>query len=170
MAERKAADLLRCGAAVVVVAPAVSPGLESLAKKGRIKILKRAYRKSDIKNAFLIIAASNSAEVNARVSGDARGMLVNAVDAPELCSFIVPSKVRRGPLVIAVSTSGASPAMARSIRKELEALYPPKLGRHLETLERERRRAIAEIPDAAERRKLLKSLGSEAVLKRLRKK
>ncbi len=88
---------------------------------------------------------------------------------PDYCNFIVPATVKRGPLTIAVSTSGASPAMARAIRKELEGLYGPAFGKYLKELQKRRARTLSAVKDPGERERFLKSLASDRILKMLRK-
>lgn len=167
VAERKVRDLLRAGAAVSVISPELTAGLERMAESGEIKHTTRKFRASDMSNAFLAIAATDDMEINRKVAAHGSKMLVNVVDMPGLCSFIVPSSLRRGPLTIAVSTSGASPAMARAIRQELEGLFGKEVGAYLEKLCRMREQAINEISDPKEREKKLKELGSPEVLSRL---
>ena len=125
VAERKTASLLRCEARVHLAAKTLTSSLEKWKEEGRVRYLGKAYQPSFMDGAFLVIAATDNPELNRRVSKDAekRGLLINAVDQPEDCNFIVPSLVCRGDLTIAVSTSGRSPALAKKIRKELEASY-----------------------------------------------
>lgn len=128
VAERKVMSLLECGGDVVVISPRVVKGLRLLAEQGKLQLLKRSYRRGDLKGAKLVVAATNDARVNAAVAGEAqkKGILVNVVDDPVLSDFIVPSALRRGELVIAVSTSGESPALARKVRTELEKHFVPE--------------------------------------------
>lgn len=170
VAERKASGLLRAGADLTVISPEITGGLSKKKKKGLIGHFARALRGGDLKGALLVIAATDSAAENERAASLARkaGAMVNVVDTPSLCDFIVPSTVRRGPLQIAVSTSGASPAMARAIRKELEGLYGREFGEYLKGLEKIRRKTVSEIEDSKERRRKLKALASEDVIKGLR--
>lgn len=122
---RKARALAEAGANVVVIAPDCDASLESAE---RVTLLRRDYRPGDLAGAALAFAASDDRSVNAAVASEARalGIPVNVADDPELCSFIVPSVVRRGDLVIAVSTSGRSPALCKIIRKQIEAEYGPE--------------------------------------------
>jgi precorrin-2 dehydrogenase/sirohydrochlorin ferrochelatase len=168
VAERKVLSLLRAGADVRVVSPKLTARLEKEKSSGRVRHSSRGFRKSDLKGAFLVIAATDSEEENRKVS-EAKDMLVNVVDRPELCSFIVPSTVRRGPLQLAISTSGASPAMARAIREELEELYGPGFGAYLKHLEAVRAKAVREIKDRKARERRLKGLASRDIIKKLRK-
>ena len=169
VAERKAIGLLRAGALVIVISPELTPRLKKEKEKKRIAHIARRYKKSHLKGAFLVIAATDSYEENERVALDAGNIPVNVVDTPELCSFIVPSTVRRGPLTIAISTSGASPAMARAIRLELERFYPKSFGPYLSGLKRDRKKALAEVKDRKKRERLLKSLASPEVFRKLRR-
>ncbi|MBP6964437.1 MAG: bifunctional precorrin-2 dehydrogenase/sirohydrochlorin ferrochelatase [Armatimonadetes bacterium] len=131
VAERKTESLLEYGASVRVVSPDLTPRLAGLKSEGRIEHVESEYRPEHLDGAFLVIGATDDREVNRRISEDARarGIPVNIVDDPELCTFFVPASVRRGDLVISVSTSGSSPSLARTIREELEARYGPEYGR-----------------------------------------
>ncbi|MBI5642351.1 MAG: bifunctional precorrin-2 dehydrogenase/sirohydrochlorin ferrochelatase [Deltaproteobacteria bacterium] len=122
VAERKVEGLLKAGASVTVISPRISKTLDSLAKKGSISLIKRRYREGDLTGVFLAVSASDSESVNKTVYNEAlrAGILINTVDDPERCSFIVPSVVDRGSLIIAISTSGKSPALARKLREGLE--------------------------------------------------
>lgn len=167
IAERKVASLLQAGAAVKVVSPAVTPRLAAYAAAGRIGLVRRRYRTGDLRGAFLAIAATADDRVNEKVSCDAPG-LINVVDNPELANFIVPAVVSRGPLLIAVSTSGASPALARTIRKELERLYGAAFGRYLTFMAALRRRALRELREKGARERVLKAAASAEMLGLLR--
>lgn len=172
VAERKASALLEARARVTVISPGLTKGLSMKSSAGDIRHKARRFRPSDLKGVFLVIAATDSEEDNKRVSqaaGEIGVPLVNVVDMPEHCGFIVPASVKRGPLTIAVSTSGASPAMARAIREELEERYGTAFGKYLRTLERERARALGTIDDPGQRESFLKSLASREVLKTLRR-
>lgn len=123
VALRKVEALLAAGATVTVVAPRLAKALKALGQNGRVAVLSRRYRRGDLRGMSLAIAATNDPTVNRQVAADAgrRGILVNVVDEPGLCSFIMPSVVRRGDLVLAISTGGRSPAMAKRLRRELES-------------------------------------------------
>jgi precorrin-2 dehydrogenase/sirohydrochlorin ferrochelatase len=168
VAERKALSLLRAGARLKVISPRLTARLEREKARGAFRHVKRSYRKGDLRGAFLAIAATDDMEENSGIAKE-KGLLLNVVDRPELCNFIVPSTVKRGPLTIAVSTSGASPAMARAIRKDLESLYGREFGPYLEGLRRKRVKAASGIKDPGERGQYLKSLASEKVVRDLRK-
>jgi precorrin-2 dehydrogenase/sirohydrochlorin ferrochelatase len=128
VAERKVETLLRYDADVRVITPDATPRLEQLAGEGRVALERRGYVRGDLAGAFLVVCATDSTEVNRAVFEEARvvGCLVNVVDVPELCNFIVPSVVQRGPLQIAISTAGAAPAVAKRLRKRLEDEFGPE--------------------------------------------
>src|SRR3954466_6631691 len=121
----KVEGLLACDGRVVLVAPDAVPELQELAAEGSIEWLRREYRTEDLERTFIAIAATNDTDVNIRVYDDAerRAMLVNIVDVPPLCNFILPAIVRTGPLAIAISTAGASPALAKRIKAEIADAY-----------------------------------------------
>jgi precorrin-2 dehydrogenase / sirohydrochlorin ferrochelatase len=123
VAARKVEGLLAAGARVTVVSPSLDPDLAKLVSERRIVHVDRPYQHIDFKGYAVAIAATDDAATNERVAADARqsGVLVNVVDKPALCDFIVPSVVRRGDVVLAVSTGGLSPALARWLRQEMES-------------------------------------------------
>jgi len=136
VAERKAVSLLEAGALVRVVAPRFTPRLQTMGREGALELVHREYEGNDLNSVALVISAASRREVNARVAREAeeRGLLVNVVDSPRECSFIVPSVVRRGGLILAISTSGLSPALARHLREELEQEFGEEFGPLLELL------------------------------------
>ena len=119
---RKVKALAECGATVTVVSPEISAKLDQMAAEGLIALEKRAYRTADLEDKFLVIGATDDEALNRRIHADAERLntLCNIADRPEICNFILPAIVNRGDLVIAVSTSGKSPAYAKKLRKELE--------------------------------------------------
>jgi len=121
----KVEGLLACDGDVVLVAPDAVPELEQYAREGSIRWERREYRTGDLERTFIAIAATADTDVNVRVFEDAerRAMLVNVVDVPPLCNFILPAIVRTGPLAIAISTAGASPALAKRIKREIAEEY-----------------------------------------------
>jgi len=161
VAERKALSLLKSGAKITVISPECTVRLKKENLTGRIKYISRRYKNGDLKNAFLVIAATDAGETNRKISEDAP-YLVNVVDMPLLCNFIVPSVVRRGPLTIAVSTSGVSPSLARTIKKELEGLYGREFEKHLNYIKKIRVRSLAGIKNNKERIKFLRGLSLNA--------
>src|SRR5437868_686013 len=121
----KVEGLLACDGDVTLVAPEAEPALQELAREGSIRWEQRDYRPEDLEGRFLAIAATNDSEVNIAVFDDAerRAMLVNVVDVPPLCNFILPAIVRTGPLAVAISTAGASPALAKRMKREIGELF-----------------------------------------------
>jgi precorrin-2 dehydrogenase/sirohydrochlorin ferrochelatase len=121
----KVEGLLACDGDVTLVAPEGEPALRAYAEEASIAWERRAYRPEDLEGTFMVIAATNDSEVNIGVFGDAerRAMLVNVVDVPPLCNFILPAIVRMGPLAIAISTAGASPALAKRMKREVSELF-----------------------------------------------
>lgn len=169
VAERKARSLVEAGAQVRVVSPALTPGLQRLKAAHAITHSARRFRATDVRAAFLVIAATDSEAGNARVRLACQGhCLLNVVDQPELSNFIVPATLKRGPLSISVSTSGASPAMARAIKDELAALYGPAFGRYLRRLYSLRPGAIERFATQTARARFFKSLATPRVIKMLR--
>ncbi len=151
--ERKTRDLLASGASVVVVSPTMTPGLTALVAAGLVVHRARRFRRWDVRGCAVVIAATGEASVDAAVATEARRRhaLVNVVDAPAHCDFIVPSVLRRGPLQIAVSTGGRSPALAREIRRRLEPMFGAELGALVEEIGRQRVRARAGASTSAAR-------------------
>jgi siroheme synthase-like protein len=122
----KIEGLLACDADVTLIAPVAHPRLEELAAEGSIEWKRRPYAgDADLEGVFMAIAATNDSDINIGVFDDAeqRAMLVNVVDVPPLCNFILPAIVRSGPLAIAISTAGASPALAKRMKREIAELF-----------------------------------------------
>lgn len=144
VAERKARILLRAGAAVDVIGPALTSGLSILKEKRKIRHRPRLYRSGDLAGAFLVVAATDNRAVNERIAREAKkkNILLNVVDDPPLCNFIVPSWVERGDLLIALSTSGKSPALARSLRQRFEREIGPEYALWLNLLGEVRRKIL----------------------------
>ena len=127
----KVEGLLACDATVVLVAPDAIEPLQALAAEGSITWEQREYEPDDLEGTFMVIACTNDTDVNIRVFDDAerRAMLVNIVDVPPLCNFILPAIVRTGPLAIAISTAGASPALAKRMKREVGELFGEEYAR-----------------------------------------
>ena len=126
MGLEKSEGLLACGGDVTVISPDAGPELEALAAEGSITWEQRDYLgPEDLEAVFMVIACTDSTETNIQIYEDAekRAMLVNIVDVPPLCNFILPAIVRTGPLAIAISTAGASPALAKRMKREISALF-----------------------------------------------
>jgi uroporphyrin-III C-methyltransferase/precorrin-2 dehydrogenase/sirohydrochlorin ferrochelatase len=153
---RKAALLLTAGAKLTVVAPTLGPGMQELVERHRqrIRYHARAFVPSDLEGCHLAIAATADEAVNREVSTQAqmRGVPVNVVDRPELCTFIMPSIVDRSPVVAAISTGGSSPVLARLLRARVERFVPAAFGRLATLASTFRDRVKAQVPDAGSRR------------------
>ena len=150
VASRKVFMLQRAGAEVTVVAPELGPELQQRAEQGEIRHLPESFRPAHVDGQMVIIAATDDEAVNRQVSetAKARGIPVNVVDAPELCSFIVPSIIDRDPVQIAISTGGASPVLARLLRARLETFIPAAYGRLAKLVESYREQVKARLPDS----------------------
>jgi siroheme synthase-like protein len=156
VALEKVEGMLTCGARVTVVAPEVAVELERL----DVALRRRRYRADDLDGRFLVVAATSTTAVNRRVFADAeaRGMLCNVVDVPELCSFILPAVHRVDPIAVAISTGGASPALAQRLRDDIAAVVRPEhasLARRLRDL---RPAAKERFPTYEERRDYFQQL------------
>ncbi|HKD77035.1 MAG TPA: bifunctional precorrin-2 dehydrogenase/sirohydrochlorin ferrochelatase [Ktedonobacterales bacterium] len=141
LAAEKAAALVASGGRVTVIAPEFSAEVWTLAQRERIVLCRKMYEPGDLEGAFVVVAAvTHQPELVEAIWAETqrRGQLVNIVDVPERCSFIMPSILRRGQLTIAVSTEGASPGLAKRIRQQLEGIFPPVYSAflHLATIAR----------------------------------
>lgn len=154
VAARKAGLLAGCGAKVAVVAPELGETLAAEAAAGRIEHIPARFEPAHLDAATVVIAATDDHAVNAAVSqaARARNIPVNVVDAPELCSFIFPSIVDRSPMIVAVSTGGASPVLARLVRAKLETMLPAAYGRLAQLANELRERVKQHFADPAQRR------------------
>ena len=134
VAAEKAAALSASGARVRVISPEFCDELLQQAENRRVTLQRKAYEPGDLAGAFVVIAATNDAQLIQAIWTETqeRGQLVNIVDVPEYCSFIVPSVLRRGQLTIAVSTEGTNPGLAKRIRQSLEELFPPAYGTYIQ--------------------------------------
>ncbi len=143
IAERKVKTLLDSGAEVAVVSPEITPRLKGRVEKGQIKYISREYQDGDYQGMHILIAATDDMKLNRAIGIEAstNGALVNVVDDPEYCDFIAPSIFRRGEITLAISTGGASPALARWLRRDLQSNFPPEYVR-LSTLLSQARRQL----------------------------
>jgi len=167
VALRKAQALVDAGASVTVIAPEADPRLHPM--EG-VTVLRRQYEAGDASGYSLVFAATDDRTVNATVAQDAvrSGALVNVVDEGELCSFIAPSVVRRGDLLIAVTTSGKSPALSRKIRLDLEQRYGPEYAEFVDLLGSLRDCVKAAHPSQEEREAVFRRLLDSGILELLR--
>ncbi|MGK7345240.1 MAG: precorrin-2 dehydrogenase/sirohydrochlorin ferrochelatase family protein [Candidatus Nitrospinota bacterium M3_3B_026] len=170
VAARKAETLLECGARVRVVAPKISGAVMELSGESGLEILRERFGPAHMEGAVLAIAATDDEPANRAVYEEAerRGIPVNVVDQPALCTFIVPSVVRRGDLSIAISTSGKSPAVAKRVRKKLETEFGEEWGEYLEMMGEARRRAFSNVKDQKSREKAFNRLADSGLLERIK--
>ncbi len=171
VAERKVERLLHCGARVEVVGKALTPMLAVWKGEGRIVHRETEYEDSSLSGASLVIGATDDEAVNRQISKDARarGIPVNIVDDPVRCDFILPSIVERGGLMIAISTSGKSPALAKKLREELEAAYGPEYAVLLDILGELREKVIASGSSSAENRERFEAVVRSEILDDIRR-
>jgi siroheme synthase-like protein len=163
VALEKIDGLLEADARVTVVAPDVSEAVEALARSGRVALVRGRYRSEDLEGRFLVVAATSTTSVNERVfdDADARGMLCNVVDVPELCSFILPAVHRDDPIAVAISTGGASPALAQRLRDDVARLVTREHVRLARDLRELRPWAKAHLPTYEARRDFFRELVQE---------
>jgi precorrin-2 dehydrogenase/sirohydrochlorin ferrochelatase len=134
VAAEKAANLAASGANVTVLSPQFNNELYALAQQHKVRLKQKAYEQGDLEGAFVVVAATTyDAALTEAIWQEAqeRNQLLNVVDVPTRCNFILPSILRRDQLTIAVSTEGASPSLAKRIRQQLERLFPPAYGLYL---------------------------------------
>ena len=162
LAESKIDSLRAAEARVTVIAPVASARIVAMAEPGEVLWHSREYAAGDLAGHFLAVAATNDPAVYRAVFAEAQvaGILINSVDDPPFCDFYFPSVVRRGDLQIAISTAGASPALAQRLRKEIDALLPLDTGEWLAELGNLRREIMQREPANEARRELLHQLAS----------
>jgi siroheme synthase-like protein len=156
----KVEGLLASDADVTLVAPEAHPALAQLALEGSIRWEQREYRSEDLEGALIVIAATSDTDVNISVFEDAeeRAVLVNVVDVPPLCNFILPAIVRNGPLAIAISTAGASPALAKRMKREIGELFGEPYALLAILLNEARGWAKATLPTYQDRKQFFESI------------
>jgi precorrin-2 dehydrogenase/sirohydrochlorin ferrochelatase len=156
----KVEGLLACDGRVTLVAPAAVPELEAYAAEGSIAWERREFRDADLDGRFLAIAATSDTDVNISVydGAERRAMLVNVVDVPPLCNFILPAILRTGPLAIAISTAGASPALAKRMKREVAAAFGEPYARLAVLLNESRGWAKANLPTYQDRKEFFESI------------
>lgn len=160
VAVEKIGGLLRCDADVVVVAPEAHADVRALADERKLVWVAKPFEPSDLEGAFLVVAATSDTAVNTSVfeAAEQRQMLVNVVDVPALCNFVLPSIARRGPVAVAVSTSGASPALAKRIRRQVEEELGPEYAVLATLLDEQREWAKKTLPDYEARKAFFESI------------
>jgi precorrin-2 dehydrogenase / sirohydrochlorin ferrochelatase len=156
----KVEGLLACGAEVTLVAPAAVAGLERYATEGSIRWERRGFAEADLEGKFVAIAATDDSDVNIAVyeAAERRTMLVNVVDVPPLCNFILPAIVRSGPLAIAISTAGASPALAKRMKREIADQFGEPYARLAVILNDARGWAKATLPTYQDRKRFFEEI------------
>ncbi len=161
VATRKVKNLLPFTKDITIVSPKVTKELKELINKNYLRWLRRKFRTSDLKGANLVIVAVDDLKLQKRIFKlcEKRKILCNAVDSPEFCNFIFPSIIKRGDLVLALSTSGKVPALARALREKLEDCIPENVEEILKELEALRR----SLPKGERRQKLLLELARKLI-------
>jgi precorrin-2 dehydrogenase / sirohydrochlorin ferrochelatase len=156
----KVEGLLACGGEVTLVAPDAVPELDAFAAEGSIRWERRSFSDEDLDGKFLAIAATNVTDVNISVydGAERRAMLVNVVDVPPLCNFILPAIVRSGPLAIAISTAGASPALAKRMKREIAEQFGEPYARLAIMLNDARGWAKATLPTYQDRKEFFEGI------------
>lgn len=170
VAERKAFALRESGAELVIISPSVTAGLRNLVQEGKASWHERGFQEGDLNGAFLVYAATDLPDINDAVAreADQRGIPVNHAGEGRKGSFITPSIVRRGDLVVSVSTSGAGPSVARSLSREIDERFGKDYEAYMEFLKFSRSVIKAQVSDAELRAKLLKSLADMDTLTAIR--
>ena len=170
IAERKVEALLAAGGEVTLVSPELTVALRALEVAGRLTVRQRPYQRGDLDTVSLVIAATDDPALQQQIAADAKqaNILCNIVDQPALCSFIMPAVVQRGDLTIAVSTKGASPALAKKIRQDLAEQFGSEYAVALRLLRLIRERLMHEPRSAEDRRRLLTGLAESPLLDYLR--
>lgn len=171
VAERKILTLLDYGARIKVVSPELTEALDLMAETGIVAYEQRTYQKGDLDGAFIVICACGDEETDLLVYREAEelNIPVNVVDVPELCTFIVPSVVRRDPLQIAISTGGNAPVVAKRMRQELEERYPKEFALYIQLMGQVRELVKENVPGGeAERKPLLERLAASDLYEKVK--
>jgi len=171
VAERKVISLLDAGARVVVISPVLTPALKKLAREKTINYCPKSYEEGDLKGFFLAYSATDNSSVNRKVFNEAKreGILLNVVDVPKLCNFIVPSVVDRGDLLIAISTSGKSPAMAKKIRQRLEKEFGREYAIFLNIMGKVRAKLLTRSKESDTNKRMFEKLVNSPLLEWIKK-
>jgi precorrin-2 dehydrogenase / sirohydrochlorin ferrochelatase len=167
---RKVRTLLDCGARVTVVSPEGTPELAALADQGRVAWERRDYQSADQAGAFLVIGATDLEALNSRIhqEAEAAGRLCNIADQPERCNFVLPAIIQQGDLMIAVSTSGKSPAFAKHLRRLLEAQFGPEYAIFLDLMGAVRQRLLAQAHAPEAHKPIFEQLIARGLLEMIR--
>jgi precorrin-2 dehydrogenase/sirohydrochlorin ferrochelatase len=169
---RKVATLLACDAEVTVVSPLISDKVRQMMPNDKLVCLERPFRCSDVDDMFLVIGATDDEDLNQKISAEAhrRNILCNIADRPKACNFILPSIVHRGDLLIAISTSGQSPAFARKLRQDLEKQFGPEYELFLIAMGAIRHRLLTQAHEPEAHKPIFERLIQEGLLHLIQKK
>ncbi|MBW2642934.1 MAG: bifunctional precorrin-2 dehydrogenase/sirohydrochlorin ferrochelatase [Deltaproteobacteria bacterium] len=167
---RKVMTLLNCGAKVTVVSSDVAEKLQELSDGDIIKLEKRPFQISDLDKMFLVMGATDNQEINREIHSEAErlGVLCNIADRPEVCNFILPAIVNRGDLIIAISTSGKSPAFAKKIRKDLEKVFGTEYAEFLKLMGEIRNKLLSEDHEPEAHKHLFEKLIKRDLIKMIK--
>jgi precorrin-2 dehydrogenase/sirohydrochlorin ferrochelatase len=166
VAERKLDSLLEAGAHVQLVAPDLTDTLQKLENMKAIRVHRRKFEESDLEGVTLVVSATDDRATQEQVAAAARarGILVNTVDQPALCDFIVPAIIRHGDVVVAISTSGKSPALAAALRAKLETTVTPDVARAAQVLGQIRTEVHERFPDPDKRKEVFEKIVETGIL------
>ncbi|MDF2503475.1 bifunctional precorrin-2 dehydrogenase/sirohydrochlorin ferrochelatase [Clostridium sp.] len=169
VAYRKIISLLECGANVIVISNEIIEDIRILVNEEKIKYLNDNYNFNYISDLYLVYAATNDRIVNKEIYRrcSEKNILINVVDQPDICNFIVPSKVQRGDLTISVSTNGKSPMLSRKIRQDLEEIYDDRYEVFLDIMGEVRKKAFKVLKDNKKRSKFYKTIVYSDFINRL---
>lgn len=169
VAYRKTLSLLECGGRVKVLSKNISDEFKNLINKGEIEYIEDKYNLKYIDNVYIVYAATDNRSINNIIYEDCNrnNILVNVVDEPDICNFIVPAKVQRGDLTIAVSTNGKSPMLSRKIREELEKIFNSNYEVFLDIMGDMRSKVLCDIKDGKKRTEFFKEVVYSDFLERL---
>lgn len=170
IAYRKILEFIEYGASIKLISPSINEDIKSLLDNKSINYIEDKYDKVYVKNAYIVVASTNDSRVNNQIFRDCseRKILVNVVDDPKNCSFIVPSKIRRGDLTIAISTNGKSPTLSRSIREELEKRYDEHYETFLNILGDVRQEVMVKVKDYSKKKEIFNAIMKEDYLIKLK--
>jgi precorrin-2 dehydrogenase/sirohydrochlorin ferrochelatase len=166
IAERKVESLLAADAAVILVSPEVTPALKQLADTNVIHVELRKFAEEDLNGMVLVISATDDPSTQKTVAAAARSrnIPINTVDQPALCDFIVPAVIRKGDVIVAISTSGKSPALAAALRAKIENVVTDDAGRTAVVLGAVRKEVHARFPDPDRRKQVFESIVASGIL------
>jgi len=172
VAERKVKTLLAYGADLTVVSPELNSSLRELFNTGEISYFDDIYRPAYLKDQFMVICATDDEEVNRQAADHCtrHGILVNSVSEPDRCTFFFPALLKKGPLTIAVSTAGSSPALSRRIKEQLDGYFGSEYEEYLSYLGQMRLRIIARVKDKEARREIFEYLAGDQFFKKFKEK